>query len=343
VEAAAQDSAAALSGATLVDRATLEASPKSDLDKTLRGLPGVTLLRNTRGAQSAFSLRGANGGQGQFMLDGLPLYGTLTGIYNLDGFPPDLLDHAEVERGAAAIRHGSQALGGTVRLFSRDERTSGMRLHLQGGSFGTLSETAVGSLAGGSARATLSARREDIFDGVSQADARNGNREPDGYRANLSLFRYAANPYDQLALDGTLYYGYTHAELDGPGLTPSGRPGFMDDLTAYGRTETWIGQQSAKLGIMPGWDSGLQLGYQRIRPRVRFHGVVAQSDSSLYFLRWRNQHNLTGLVSPHDDWRWDWGIDARRETGQADSPFSRFDAERSQTAGFADLEAGSDP
>lgn len=76
VRGAAQDGTDRLSGTTTVKRSDLETSAKSDLDKVLRGLPGVTLLRNTRGALSAFSLRGANGGQGRFLLDGIPLYGT---------------------------------------------------------------------------------------------------------------------------------------------------------------------------------------------------------------------------------------------------------------------------
>jgi vitamin B12 transporter len=118
-EVAAPDPAGLVTSVTVVDRSTLAASNKSDLDKVVRGLPGVTLLRNIRGGLSAFSLRGANAGQGQLMLDGIPLYSTVASLYNLDAFAPEMLQRVEVVRGPAAIRYGSLAPGGTVRLFSR--------------------------------------------------------------------------------------------------------------------------------------------------------------------------------------------------------------------------------
>lgn len=343
VRGAAQDSAHRLSGTTTVKRSDLETSAKSDLDKVLRGLLGVTLLRNTRGALSAFSLRGANGGQGQFLLDGIPLYGTLTGTYNLDGFAPELLEDVEVERGAAGIRHGGQALGGVVRLHSRDEHETGARLHVQGGSFGTLAETATASLAGSGARATLTARHEDIFDGVSQADSRNGNAERDGYRSNFSLFRYLAEPADGLDLDGTFYYGFNHAEIDGFGFTPQGRPGWMDDEDAFGRTETWLAQQSGRVTLTPGWESGLQLGWHRTQPHVRVRGIDVESDSQLLMLRWRNVHEISTPQFPEETFRFVWGADARTEEGRALGPTGRVSGQRGQIAGFADLEAAHGP
>jgi outer membrane cobalamin receptor len=148
VEAPQAEVGQTLSTTTAVRREQLESANQSDLDKALRGQPGITLQRATRGSLSTFSLRGATGGQGMMMLDGIPLYGALTGFVNLDGFPPELLDHVEVERGALGIRHGSQALAGTLRLFSRDESSTCLRLHLQGGSYGTMAGSGVGSLAG---------------------------------------------------------------------------------------------------------------------------------------------------------------------------------------------------
>lgn len=259
-----------------IDRSSLGASNKSDLDQVLRGLPGVTLQRSSRGSLSSFTLRGAASGQGQLMLDGVPLYSTLTGIYNLDGFAPELLENAEVERGPAGIRFGSQALGGSVRLSSRSSEKSGLGLHVQGGSYGTLSESVTGSLVSERARATGVFRREDVFEGISQANVDNGNPERDGYWGNLALFRYAAKPVDNVGLDGTFYHGLTRAKIDSPGLTPSGRPGPMDDLGAYGRTETWLGQQTLTVRLSPVWESSLKLGYHRSTPRVQLRGVTGE-------------------------------------------------------------------
>jgi vitamin B12 transporter len=133
------------------------------------------------------------------------------------------------------------------------------------------------------------------------------------------------------------------AEIDGLGITPGGRPGLVDDPAAYGRAETWVAQQSARVGIMPGWESGLQLGFHRIRPRVRMNGVTVESDSRLLLLRWRNVHGPSGSTVPLDAWRIAWGADARREEGQAEGPGIRFEGHRTQAAGFADLEANRGP
>jgi hypothetical protein len=167
-------------------------------------------------------------------------------------------------------------LGGTVRLSSRGSEKSGLGLHVQGGSYGTLSEAAPGSLVSERARATGVCRREDAFEGISQANVDNGNPERDGYWGNLALFRYDAKPVDNVGLDGTFYHGLTRAKIDSPALAPSGRPGPMDDLGVYGRTETWLGQQTLTVRLPPVWESSLKLGYHRSTPRVQLRGITGE-------------------------------------------------------------------
>jgi hypothetical protein len=68
---------------------------------------------------------------------------------------------------------------GAVSVCTED----GGFLHLEGGSYGTLSETVGGALRGAKARTTVTASRDDVFEDISQADARNGNPERDGFRS----------------------------------------------------------------------------------------------------------------------------------------------------------------
>lgn len=325
--------------ATEVEKATLAESKKSDLDKVLRGLPGVTLLRTTRGALSAFALRGANAGQGQLILDGVPLYATVPTLYNLDAFAPEMLEDAEIVRGASAIRYGSLAPGGTLRLFSRDDHESGAAIHLQGGSYGTLSETATATLAGEKARATVTGKHEDVFDGISQANEKNGNRERDGFKGNLSLFRYSAQPVERLNLNGTLYYSRTKADIDGFGLLPDGQPGLVDDFSAFGLNENWVAQQTAKFDLTPNWQSSFQAGFNRSYARVRVNNVTGDSDSTLGLLRWRNRHVLQRGTVAGDGLDLTWSVEGREEQGKANSLLGAFADKRGQLAGQADLDA----
>jgi vitamin B12 transporter len=112
----------------------------------LRGLPGITLQSpGQRGTLSSLFVRGASAGLGQLSFDGVPLYSSMNGVFNLSTVPVDALGRVEIVRGASGPRYGSRALGGVIRLESRDAGEDGGFLHLEGGSYGTLSETVGGA------------------------------------------------------------------------------------------------------------------------------------------------------------------------------------------------------
>ncbi len=339
VESVAPNPAGLTTGITVVDRSELADSNKSDLDKVLRGLPGVTLPRSIRGGLSALALRGVNAGQGQLILDGIPLYSSIPGAHNLDAIAPEMLQGAEVVRGPAAIRYGSLAAGGTVRLFSRDEQKSGAWFHLQGGSFGTLSQTGTVALAADKFRTTVTGKHENIFDGVSLADRKNGNHERDGYIGNLALLRYAAKPFEQMDLNGTFYYGHTDVDIDGIGLLPNGQPGAVDDPNAFGRNEIWMVQQSARLDVTPDWQSGLQFGYHRSYAKLRVNDVTSDLDSRLWLLRWRNRHHLLRGDGKNEGLDFSWGTEVRKEEGSANSLLEKLRDDRTQFSGLLGFDA----
>jgi vitamin B12 transporter len=76
----------------------------------------------------------------------------VNGAFNLSTVLIDALERVEIVRGASGPRYGSRALGGVIRLQSRDARGDGGFLHLEGGSYGTLSETVGEALRGAKAR-----------------------------------------------------------------------------------------------------------------------------------------------------------------------------------------------
>jgi len=180
---------------TVLDRDTLARSEERELNGVFRGLPGVILQTpGSRGSLSTLFVRGASAGLGQLSFDGVPLLGELTGAFNLSGVPADALERVEIVRGASGPRYGSRALGGVIRLESRDAREDGGFLHLEGGSYNTLSETVGGALRGAKARTTVTASRDDIFEDISWADSRNGNPERDGFRTTQGVARLTLAP-----------------------------------------------------------------------------------------------------------------------------------------------------
>jgi hypothetical protein len=56
-------------------------------------------------------VRGASAGLGQLSFDGVPLFGELTGAFNLSTVPVDALERVEIVRGANGPRYGSRPSG----------------------------------------------------------------------------------------------------------------------------------------------------------------------------------------------------------------------------------------
>ena len=106
-------------------------------------------------------------------------------------------------------------------------------------SYGTLSETVGGALSGAKARTTVTASRDDVFEDISRADARNGNPERDGFRSTQGIARLTLAPTARLTLESSALYRQYRAEIDVPGLLPTGQLGLVDDLGLSPREETW--------------------------------------------------------------------------------------------------------
>jgi outer membrane receptor protein involved in Fe transport len=111
-------------------------------------------------------VRGVSAGLGQLSFDGVPLYSSVNGFFNLSTVPVDALGRIEIVRG-------------------------------------TSSETVGGALRGAKAWTTVTARRDDVFEDISQADSRNGNPERDGFRTTQGVARLTLAPTARLTLESS--------------------------------------------------------------------------------------------------------------------------------------------
>ncbi|HSC28428.1 MAG TPA: TonB-dependent receptor, partial [Vicinamibacterales bacterium] len=136
--------------ATVFDVEMLATMPAWTLDDQLRTVPGFSLFRRsssrvanptTQGA----TLRGlsASGASRTLVLaDGVPLNDPFGGWVYWDRVPAAALHRVEVARGGSSDLHGSDALGGAIRLETAGG--SGARLLLDGGTSGTARGSAYG-------------------------------------------------------------------------------------------------------------------------------------------------------------------------------------------------------
>lgn len=107
--------------ASVVERDELRARPPRTTAEVLNDEEGVFLQRPTYSGGSPV-LRGLGGQQVLILLDGIRLNTTLTlpGVNNaLTLTDPHAVDSVEVQRGAGAVVHGSDGLGGVIQVRTR--------------------------------------------------------------------------------------------------------------------------------------------------------------------------------------------------------------------------------
>lgn len=330
---------------TMLEKKEFAASGKWDLANQLRGQTGTSVTNVTRGTPNGLMLRGVSGGLGLLMVDDMPLYSAFTGAFTQTRLPVETLERAEIVRGAGAQRFGSQALGGTIRLFTRDTRESTASFRLEGGSFGTLQEVASGSVSGDIGRATASFVRDDLFDGVSHADTAQGNRERDRYRGETGVLHFAVNPNAKLNVEGSMLYLHNRTDADGIGVISGGRFGAVDAIGSFVDSETWLAQSTANLSLSKAWDTSLKLGFtqSQLAGFLDGFGFRFRSKNTVHLLlaRWHNRHALLTDSPDSSSLNLYWGGEARDEQGEGQGgPRGRsFRGTRNDFAGFAGLDA----
>ena len=126
--------------ATVVDRVSLESAPAWTVDDQLRSVPGFTLFRRSSSrvanpTTQGVTLRGlaASGASRTAVLsDGIPLNDPFGGWVYWDRVPVASIDRIEVARGGSSDLHGSDALGGAIRISTAT--AGGSRIWIDGGS-----------------------------------------------------------------------------------------------------------------------------------------------------------------------------------------------------------------
>jgi len=95
----------------------------SDIGEALEESAGVTVKRyGGLGSYSTVMIRGASPNQVRVYLDGVPLSGGASGVFNLSDIPIDILERIEVYRGVAPLGFSGAPIGGVINLVTREPK-----------------------------------------------------------------------------------------------------------------------------------------------------------------------------------------------------------------------------
>lgn len=112
-----------LAAMTVLTRMDIEASGAIDLPTLLQGLTGVEVSQGGGfGTQSAVRLRGAEADHTLVLVDGLRLNSVSAGTTAIEHIPLASIDRIEIVRGNVSSVYGEDAIGGVIRIFTREGR-----------------------------------------------------------------------------------------------------------------------------------------------------------------------------------------------------------------------------
>lgn len=233
-------------GARVIDRRTLDQRGAVFAADILSDVPGLSVVRSGAfGGVAQVRMRGAAPGKTLVLVDGVPVNdpAEVNGAFDFSGFELSDIERIEVLSGPQSSLWGSDAIGGVIAFTTRD--LDGLAVELEAGSFDTLR----GRLAAG-----VSTDRYGFgtwvshfdTDGISAADAVDGNPEADGLTSTTlgSRGRYAFTA--DAVVDGSLRWTDSAVDLDG---NPAPTYALSDTLDSQ-VSEQWSGFGRLRLNAL---------------------------------------------------------------------------------------------
>ena len=202
-------------GARVIDRTAIEQRGAVFAADILHDIPGLSVVRSGAfGGVAQVRMRGASPGKTLVLVDGVPVNdpAEVNGAFDFSGMELSDIERIEVLSGPQSSLWGSDAIGGVIAFTTRE--LDGLAADLEAG----LYETLRGRLAAGAAtdRYGFGAWVSHFdTDGISAADAADGNNEADGFTTTTigAKGRYAFTP--AVSIDGSVRWTDSDVDLDG--------------------------------------------------------------------------------------------------------------------------------
>jgi outer membrane receptor protein involved in Fe transport len=137
----------------VLPRQEIDRRPGTSAADLLRTIPGVRQQQRVQGEEAAVSIEGLPPEFTRALVDGERYTGEIGAVDDFRTIPIADAERVEVLRGAQALRYGSDAAGGVVRIDTPDPPRDGLRSWFEGGYGGDEWGYGAGSLGWGGERA----------------------------------------------------------------------------------------------------------------------------------------------------------------------------------------------
>ena len=202
-------------GTRVIDRETLDRRGAVFAADIRSDVPGLSVVRSGAfGGVAQVRMRGASPGKTLVLIDGVPVNdpAEVNGAFDFSGLELSDIERIEVLSGPQSSLWGSDAIGGVIAFTTRE--LDGLALEAEAGSF----DTVRGRLAAG-----VSTERYGFgawvshfdTDGISAADAADGNPEADGFTSTTAGARGRYAFTGTVSVDAAVRWTDSDADLDG--------------------------------------------------------------------------------------------------------------------------------
>ena len=202
-------------GARVIDRAVIEQRGAVVAADILSDVPGLSVVRSGAfGGVAQVRIRGATPGKTLVLVDGVPVNdpAEVNGAFDFSGLDLSDIERIEVLSGPQSSLWGSDAIGGVIAFTTRE--IDGLAADLEAGSFATRRARLAAGVA--SEQYSFGAWVSHVdTDGISAADAADGNPEADGFTSTTlgARARYALS--SRVSVDGSVRWTDSEADIDG--------------------------------------------------------------------------------------------------------------------------------
>jgi vitamin B12 transporter len=247
------------SAVSVVTRDDLEIRQAPTAVDVLREIPGIAVSRTgSFGGQVDVRIRGAESNHTLVLIDGIKVNDPSLGqFFDFSQLLAGDIERIEVLRGPQSSIYGSEAIGGVINIVTRRAgRGLSANAFAEAGSFRTFS-TGVGLRYGNDWFKGTFSHTWLKTAGISSADARNGNAEADGFRANTLHGTATLTPVPFFELRFAGRYVHSRGGLDAfqDGFTipclASGVCIAVDDRSFY-KAEHLFGKTDALIKLFEG-------------------------------------------------------------------------------------------